>query len=389
MSLFVDQDEDPASQPPESIHPISFTASTNQIIHLADILSSITTINANATISIKQDGITIYASYNHITNVHVTIDPSLFSYYNLSGPEDAELRLGVDINLIAECFNSVTSSITKRDSKRDKNNVVSVGETVICLLNYQGEGYPLVVEFEDNLISEKLEFLTFYIDDENDEGMAVSHDDIDMELIVKSDVLSNLLQDLHQINTQDLYIYASVKNESKQLRFISTGPIGTSKLIFPNEKTILEKVSLSGDSQFIISKFDFVNFFKIFRAVKYSFKCKMLKDREGRFSIQLLCKNAYMANYSGTLMQFNMLEVNHDEYMLHNILQEEADEEEAPNEAPTISMNMDMDFGPSSYNGVDVQRTIYDEDGAAQKRQRAQQEQVRNVGGAVEIPLFL
>ncbi|RLV92030.1 DNA damage checkpoint control protein RAD17 [Spathaspora sp. JA1] len=319
------------------VEDISFTGSTNQINHLADILTSITSINHHATISIKQSGITIYASYNHIITVRVIIDPSLFNIYNLTGSEEAELRLSVDINLISECFTSVSNS--KPDS-------------VICLLNYQGDGYPLVIEFEDNLISEKLEFLTFY-QEEEEEQEVIDYGSVDMELIVKSDVLSNMLYDLHQINTEDLYIYT----KPDCLRFTSMGPIGIVKLIFPNEKTILEKVEIN--KPYMISKFSFNNFFKIFKAVKFSFKCKMIKDNQGRFSIQLLVKNN-SHNYSGTLIQFNMLEINHDEgYM--DILE---DEEEGV---------------------VDIQRTMYEGEKRVEEVQRA----VKNVGGAVEIPLFL
>ena len=59
--------------------------------------------------------------------------------------------------------------------------------------------------------------------------------------MVRCDVLTNLLQDLNQINTENLFIYVA----ENTLNFISNGPIGTSKLIFPNDKTILEKLEIN------------------------------------------------------------------------------------------------------------------------------------------------
>ena len=257
----------------ENSSPFTFTASTNQISHLADVFSSITSINSQALMIITTNGIVIYSEYNHICNVQLSIDPSLFGTYNFysensvnSLQDDKELRLGVDIGLISDAFNAAASSaVSKNKTKSTSNNGNSVTannsvDNLMCYLTYNGEGHPLVIEFEDSLMSEKIEFLTFYLDiaypydasntqeEEEDEqyNLVINHSEIQFEVILKSDVFANLLKDLQQINTVDLFIYIS--NEMRQLgpkrqkskksqksgplyldkqfNFISKGPIG-------------------------------------------------------------------------------------------------------------------------------------------------------------------
>lgn len=343
--------------------PFTFTASTNQIAHLADVFSSITSIHSQGLMIITSNGITLYSEYNHICNVQLTIDPSLFNTYNFYSESSQsshrgveELILGVDISLISDSFNAASSSIaSKTKSKSGPNNGGATTNTTadnqICYITYNGEGHPLVIEFEDNLMSEKIEFLTFYLDirypydnvnrqdaDDDQYNLIINHTEVQFEVILKSDVFANLLKDLQQINTIDLFMYISNEMRSlgtnkksarkqrgplymdNQLNFISKGPIGDLKLIYPNEKTILEKLSIysreNGDeysemvpvNASLISCYNFSNFIKIFRAVKLSIKCKIMKDLSGILSIQLLCKNLQLPNYSGTLITFNMLE---------------------------------------------------------------------------------
>lgn len=367
-------------------NPISFTASTNQIPHLADVFSSISSINSQAMMIISAKGITIYTEYNHILNVQLTVDPALFTIYNFYSEaegdideetgEEEELRLGVDISLIADSFNAATTSTSKLGGVGGVGSSTSTNnDNVICYITYNGEGHPLIIEFEDRLMSEKIEFLTFYLDivypydtsdsqdpDNDNYGLTLNHSEIQFELILKSDVFANLLQDLSQINTVDLYIFVSNKwrklgessksahtrdndtNNHKsysfvdnQLNFISKGIIGHLKLLYPNNKAILEKLIIYGRkytkdameraqlddlglegfdenrmkpiNASLITCYNFLNFIKIFKAVKLSTKCKIMKDLAGILSIQLLCKNARLANYPGTLITFNLLEI--------------------------------------------------------------------------------
>lgn len=349
---------------------VTFTASTTQIAHLSDVFQSLLHINNQAIITIKPTGITLYSTYNYSTNVHVTIDPTLFSIFNLSvhndddenenenenddtrvqttqeeqeQDENLELRLGVDINLIADCFTSVM-------------NTLKFESAVTCYLTYMGDGHPLIIEFEDTFISEKLEFYTFYVDSDDDYtgysntnasksntsdyNLRIDYEKVIMEIMVKSDVLTNLLQDLYQIGTEVLFIYCA----ENVLNFISQGPIGVSKLIFPNERTILEKLYLAKETddhhQYDISQFQFHDFSKILKAVKLSTKSKIVKDANGCFSIQLLCKNFQQTGYLGTLIVINMTEMVHDEIMVESIIKDEQHiDQEKQNEGFASSNN--------------------------------------------------
>lgn len=483
----------------ESSSPLTFTASTNQISHLADVFSSITSINSQALMIITTNGIIIYSECNHICNVQLSIDPSLFGTYNFyfennvsSLQNDKELRLGVDIGLISDAFNAAaaSSAISRNKTKTTshRGNSVAANSSVsneMCYLTYNGEGHPLVIEFEDSLMSEKIEFLTFYLDisypydisnsqegDEDEQyNLVINHSEIQFEVILKSDVFANLLRDLQQINTVDLFIYIS--NEMRQLgpkrqkpkksqksgplyldkqfNFISKGPIGHLKLIFPNEKTILEKLNIYGKDEesydaemksintSLISCYNFGNFSKILKAVKLSVKCKIMKDLSGILSIQLLCKNPQLANYSGTLITFNMLETatvvdkfdkneepeEFERFRLNNIFDDESyeyikDYNEKANEGIVIpnieSTNIreyeevggEKDEPPilsyasfrnsskmAKNNNVQINDTIYDENNENKKRKnntedaKDKDKNTKTVSGAIDIPLFL
>ena len=212
---------------------------------------------------------------------------------------------------------------------------------------------PLVIEFEDTYILEKLEFYTYIIElGMEDDNLGIDYERVEMEAMVRSDVLTNILLDLWQIDTENLFIYA----EADTLTFISNGPIGTSKLIFPNDKDVLEKLEISGDKRYVVSQFSYETFYRIFRAVRLSSKCKLIKDAHGCFSIQLLCKKLPLSGYSGTLVTINMMELNHDEFMIGWIEEQEK---------PVLF---------TSFKKVEVQSSVVDK---------------RNVSGAVEVPLFL
>lgn len=334
MSLFL------PSSPAESLL-LAFTATTTHVAHLADVFSAVTAISPQALVIVSHKSLIVYAEHNHICNVQLTVEPSLFSSFVFTGSENDDLRLSVDASLVSNALAAAVPSSVK--PKTGPNS--SSADAVTCYISYKGEGHPLVVEFEDALMSERVEFLTFYTDiiypyDPVEDGPAdnynliVSHNEIQAEVILKSDVFANLLLDLQQINTTDVYIYISnelrylggdkrsnVSFVDNQLNFISRGPIGHLKLIYPTEKSILEKLNVyekQVDSEYddmhptnasLVACYNFLTFIRIFRAVKLSTKCKIMKDLSGVLSLQLICKNTRMATYPGTLITFNLLEV--------------------------------------------------------------------------------
>lgn len=419
MSLFVSQESDQPSQ-----NSPTFTACTTQIAHIADVLSSITSINSQALMIIKPTGIIIYAEHNHIVNVQLTVDPSLFSQYSFHGQD--ELRLGVDISIISESFQSVTSI-----QKKPKGQTAEL-QQVTCYITYAGEGHPLIIEFEDHYISEKLEFLTFYLDidypdhPDDEEHLIINHSEIQFELILKSDVFANLLADLQQINTVELYIHilnevktlgksrkSNIKYYKNELNFISKGPIGHLKLIYPSEKTILEKMQifektataaqLTPVNSSVQSCYNFSNFITIQKAVKLSTKCKVLKDLNGVLSIQLLCKNHNLPNYAGTLVTFHLLEISpmnvgsittvetnvfDDESYIYKGIESEYKED-------TENVGLNAGYEPLSMaafqaNPKEKQIAEIVQDGPERKKRKDRKESgIAIVGGAVEVPLFL
>lgn len=406
--------------------PLRFSASMTQVSHLADILSAITSINSQALMIISDSGITFYAEYNHITNVQLTIDASLFSLYELSSPDSntqtnstqgppREMRLGIDVQLVSDSFTAAASTVIPRSKG---SHLPSGVEPVLCYLKYEGEGYPLVVEFEDRLMSEKIEFSTFYIETDypyDGEGslseLVVNHQAVQFELILKSDLLSNLLQDLQQINTQDLYMFVSNKDQRNQLNFISRGAIGYLKLIFPSAKTMLEKLDMyeleahrmCPVENSVLSCFSFPPFIRIFKAVKLSSKCKIMKDLSGILSVQLLCKNPMATNYPGTLITFNMLEMsaNSDEFGLKNVdvnklfddgLYQYIKEYDPISTDHQINQIGEIVQEPLSYASFKIANQERSEDEfPASKRQKndTDKNDFTAVGGAVEVPLFL
>ncbi|GEQ72625.1 hypothetical protein JCM33374_g6312 [Metschnikowia sp. JCM 33374] len=330
----------------------SFAAATGQVSHLADVLASISAIGRNALMVISRHGLSFFSEYNHILNAHVSIDASLFStfeYHWTSNPQESEeslpknVQVGIDVHMLNDAFAAAAATVMPR-SKNGGNNASSApSDTVLCYIKYRGEGYPLVVEFEDRLMSEQIEFSTFHLDmdfpyaNDNPESqgqnpddvgaLAIDHSALRFEVILQSDILANLLQDLQNLNTEDLYMFVSNKmlvgggshsaNASQNsINFISKGAIGYSKLIYPNARTMLQKLEVYKEGSMepipttdsVLCTIAFSPFIKVLRAVKLSTKCKIMKDFNGVFSIQLLCKNTAAKSYPGTLIAFNMLE---------------------------------------------------------------------------------
>lgn len=282
---------------PESLKSLSkFIASTLHVAHLAEVLGTLSSISTQALVILLESGVTLFAEYNHIANVLLTIDASLFSSFELTLKSGSDLRFSVDIQLIGDSFATASAAKGK--------------ETVMCFLMYEGEGHPLVVEFEDSLMTENIQFATFlpeleYPYDDDVTGLVVSHDDVEFEVIVTSDVLAQLLQDLQTIDTQEMYMLVS-REEKQRFDFISKGVIGYLKLIFPTQKTMLEKLEMFQGKETIVCAFSFSQFVRIFKAVKLSTKCKITRDSSGVVSVQLLC-DPLPANPS-TIITFNLVE---------------------------------------------------------------------------------
>lgn len=317
-----------------------FAAATSQVSHLADVLTLISAIDRHALMIISQYGITFFLEYNHILNAQVSVDASLFSAFeyhwlgadldgNFSENVPKNVQLGIDVHRLTDAFAAAAATAVPRLKKGASTAGV---DTVLCYMKYRGDGFPLVVEFEDRLMSEQIEFSTFHLDidfpygDENpelqsqpDHSLTIDHSRLQFEVILQSDILANMLQDLQNLNTEDLFVFVSNKrgvSGPNHVNFVSKGAIGYLKLIFPSARTMLQKLEIYKDSEgepvqttdSILSTLGFLPFIRVFRAVKLLSKCKIMKDFNGVFLIQLLCRNTAAKSYPGTLIAFNMLE---------------------------------------------------------------------------------
>lgn len=288
---------------------------------------------------ISHKGITLFADGNHICNIQATIDASLFTSYNFDagGSQDSlELRLCVDVKLMADCFNAVSAAYKGKKTTSGTDN-----NSVKCFMNYNGEGTPFVVEFEDNVLSEVLEFATFYsdilypydawersYDTDDDYGLILNHSEVQFEIILKSDAFYQVLRDLEQVNTLDVFLIVSNQNRylgsghsrgprviEKLLQFVAKGSMGHLKHMYPPEKSLIEKLNLyqlrdgymEETQGSMITSYNYSILKNAHRATKLSSKCKIRKDIAGTLSIQLLCRCA-ATQYLGTLITFNMTE---------------------------------------------------------------------------------
>ena len=441
------------------ISPYTFTASTNQITFLAEIFACVTPVSSQGLMIIRPEQIIIYSEYNHICSVHLSLDEALFTTYNFYSEKElsneiAELKFGIDIGLISEAFSAVCASMLTKAKLKSSNSksLDPNNDTLTCYITYNGEGNPLIVEFEDNLMSEKIEFYTFCTDlqypydlDDPDNsnvagsGLLLNHSELQFQTIMKSDVFAILLKDLQHIGTEEIYIQTSNRwkklgskeagkdsinsqtqaYSERQLAFISKGTIGYLKLLFPREKTILEQLDVYANTEKGLvpinssktARFDYSIFSKIFRSVKISHKCKLMKDSSGVMSVQIMCKNS--PDHSGTIISFHLLETcsddnydvneheGHQIFDFTNVFEDETYEyikdygkrqrkEKVDSREIDISQYEDLDCVPASPKGLS-----YD---IFRKQNKANNNNVRNQysdassshnGENSDIPLFL
>lgn len=319
MSLFVASSQ-PLPRPSQSALSTLFAASTTYVAHLAEILNSLAAIDKYALLTISSDGLSFFSEHNHILNTLANIDASLFSTYEYDARD--EMLLGIDLSLLSELFAAASSVVQPKLKSAAGGPAPNLVESVVCYIKYEGEGTPLIVEFEDRFMVELMEFSTFglgienpYLAGENLNGLIIDSSKLTFEVILKSDIFLNLLKDLHALDTEDLYMYVSNGDSESGLllSFVSKCALGYLKLIFPSDKTSLQKMELYSENLMpiessAVSVLNFRVFIRILKAVKQSIKCKIMKDSEGIMSIQLLCKNVNCAGYPGTMITFVMLE---------------------------------------------------------------------------------
>lgn len=304
----------PASQSYSS--EVRFRANTTRIKHLAEMFSTIPDLSPQCLIIINSDGVMLIAETpSRVCNATIALDQALFSTYTLE-PVTESMKLQVDSQLVAQAFASVPDTLNP---------------DLTCTISYDGLGWPLVVEFNDLLISERLEFATYVIDVSDPASLiSVDRHHTHFEIMLNLAIFTTCLQDLHHLQTSEVALNISntpstdirqqvTGGDHNSLYFVSKGPIGLSKVIYPGLSTILERVDIfdhdsdedplqSSTQQLIKSRvrslYLFSHLARVIKAVKLSSKCKLVKDYRGVLLIQLLCRHQSQS----TVVTFNIVE---------------------------------------------------------------------------------
>lgn len=278
------------------------------------------------------------------------MEKTLFTTYNFNLPDDdtesnRSFTFTIDLTPIVESLSLAQSNFS--NSSGTSNGPASAAQ---CTISYEGENSPFVLIFEDSKISERCELSTFlnielahllkenntpnFQDDEDEtdarNGFEIDQNSIQLECIIKSDVLYDALKDLKDLETEEVYFYfANDRSQTNRngngkanrvFAIVSKSMMGNSLLSLPNEISILEKLKVySGDerngsnTKDSLSAFKFNLFHMCFKAIRLSNKCKIQKDFNNLLNLNLLCfKNESGSilpkNYSGSVINFKIFE---------------------------------------------------------------------------------
>ncbi|OBA22326.1 hypothetical protein METBIDRAFT_11181 [Metschnikowia bicuspidata var. bicuspidata NRRL YB-4993] len=316
--------DNPGPHGPADASPgLLFAAATTHVAHVADVLALVAAIHPYALMVVSPDGVTFFAEYNHVLSVQAAVDASLFLVFRCAG---AAVQLGINVQMVSSAFAAAAATGLPRAKGGPPLPDAAPGpDPVWCHLKYRGAGHALVVEFEDRLMSEQIEFATFVLDvwlPHGDAGaaLALDHAALRFEAILQSDILAVLLLDLHSLGTEDLLVYVGGAGGDKGgdkgggaglVDFVLRGAIGVLKLVYPRARAVLQKAEVHGPGAApgpVVCTLGFASFLRIFRAVRLSSKCKLMGDAAGVLCVQLLCKHAAAPSYPGTLVAFHMLE---------------------------------------------------------------------------------
>lgn len=323
-----------------------FEASTSEIAHVTAVLGAIY-LAKQGRIYIGPDGVIITIVAGQSVKISATFDKELFDKYlfefeadepsddNLTEAEPLEnvltqqLRMirkaaaktvcvNVDLSGIVDCFNIATAG--SNDTK--------------CSISYDCIGSLFVVAFIDSLMTERCEFSTF-VDEDSADGQQLQLDSeaVVMEVTMSAAVIYDALVHLKDINSDEVYIYASNSRSSQRnlyneqleenkLMVVSKGEIGYASFVFPVEDLVLRKYNQRRQEyevvkdEFMISIYQFDMLRKIMRSVKLSSKIRLRKDNKGVMSIHLLTKHSVekkTATYGGTIIEYVLMELTVDD----------------------------------------------------------------------------
>jgi cell cycle checkpoint protein len=252
--------------------------------------------------------------------------------YGNSDDEDDDTKFTVDLVPIVESL-----------SLANKNQVSATH----CTMIYQGSGYPFILIFEDSKMTERCEFSTYVnLDFEaNSMGFELNQDEILMEGMIKADVLYDAFKDLKDINTEEIFIYASTQNQRhKKLAIIAKSDMGNSTFHLPSDRSILEKLLISETIKIDVSCFKYSLFSMALRGMKLSKICKFKRDAH-ILSLHLLSLfgNDLPKNYTGTVIDFKLLQLSDKEKEIEDVTKENQQVDDLPVQVTELQAEEEFD----------------------------------------------
>lgn len=266
-----------------------FSASTVHLEHITTALGCLTPFGSkdDVLVYIDADGLSFVKDNNGVIRISLLLAKELFVSYSYERQTEMEegkedyMKLCVKINHILDSVSVVNKNLD---------------DIVECILSYDGSGSPFVLTFEDSMISERVEYSTFMTKELDSSGLELDRQHIIFECILKGDVIYAALRDFKEIGCKDIYIYATAtQNGENTLAFISRSQLGLSKIKFPSNRTVLEKLEIfENDSATrcfgapVIGYFSFSSFDKIRMSTKIASKILLRMDVHGILSVNIL-----------------------------------------------------------------------------------------------------
>lgn len=293
----------------------AFSATTNSLNHISNVLSSISTISNEVLVIINADGLSFIAENSHICRVECTFEKKLFTTF--------------DFNLAFDCDEDDDDNNNNNNYNKFIINIKPIVESLSlalknvssteCTLFYKGHGSPFMLIFEDNKMIERCEFqpiINLELEETNS-GFEINQNNLLIEGTIKSKVFYNSIKDLKDINTEEIFICGL----NSKLSIISKSDMGLSKIFLPNEKSILDNLIINNNNNIDISCYKFSIFELCLKSMKLSTKCKFKRD-ENLLSLHLLnlFGNDLPRNYSGTIVEFKFLQLVDKELEMKSIL---------------------------------------------------------------------
>lgn len=291
------------------MNKVKFTATTYHLDHITTALNCFTTNTTNKDfilVHIDQDGLSFIKQFNHNLKIQLLLSFELFNTYEFNqhttGNNNESEQLCLKLNHLLNSLNILN---------KDLNDAIQ------CTLSYDGYGTPFILMFEETYIEETIKYPTYLLNESNDiNGLDLQKNHLLLECIVKGEIFHNALLDLKDINCSECYLYAKLSSNNENdniLALISKSDLGYSKVILPNNKSIIERFNVwdtlpynngnlnaTNDNaeeeeqrdllydQPIIAYFDFNTFDRIRSSCKIASKILLRLDRANILNVNIL-----------------------------------------------------------------------------------------------------